>query len=125
MLTTLDDDDTLPDIGEVRGGLDASRRDTDRDGCADVVEVADVDGNRSVNDSDRLAVARARSSASAPFTRRARQPRRCGLPTADYNGVVNDADTLVVSRIVLSDIRSIALDVQPNCTAARIGYDAN
>jgi hypothetical protein len=30
-----------------------------------------------------------------------------------------------VTRVVLSDVLSTVLDTQQNCTAARIGYDAN
>jgi hypothetical protein len=123
LLATLDDDDNLTGIAEVRGGLAASQRDTDRDGCADVVELADVDGNRSANDADRLAVARARYLV-APFTG-ALTAEEIRTADMDHNGVVQDPDVLLANRVVLSDLLSNVLDTQPNCTAARIGYDAN
>jgi hypothetical protein len=123
LLTTLDDDDVLNTISEVRGGLAPGVRDTDRDGCADVVELADMDGNRSANDADRLAASRAVLGIT-PFTGglTAEEVRTVDV---DHNGVAAEADRLLVTRVVLSDVLSTVLDTQPNCTAARIGYDAN
>jgi hypothetical protein len=123
ILVTLDDDDNLTNLAEVRGGLFASLRDSDRDGCADVVELADMDGNRSANDADRLAAARAVLGIT-PFTGglTAEEIRTVDV---DHSGATSDADRLLVTRVVLSDVLSTVLDTQQNCTAARIGYDAN
>jgi hypothetical protein len=82
-----------------------------------------MDGNRSANDADRLAAARA-VLGIAPFTGglTAEEIRTVDV---DHSGATSDADRLLVTRVVLSDVLSTVLDTQQNCTAERIGYDAN
>jgi hypothetical protein len=93
------DGDRIPDNWERRGYNGATTGpfslDADGDGCHDMVEIASVDANRVITDSDRLAVAR----------------RALGVwgyePVQDYaldidkNGVVGDSDRLFVARAAL------------------------
>jgi hypothetical protein len=127
LLVDLDDDDVFLGIAEVRGGLAPSVRDTDRDGCADMVELADVDGNRVANDADRLAINRAVLGASTfapPGSAQANLEER-RTADLDYTGVLSDPDRLGAARIVLNASLPSVLDLQLVCNAAAIGYDAN
>jgi len=94
--TTDADGDHIPDVWEARGyNASGSSADSDGDGCADLVEIASVDGNKTVNDIDRLAVARRKLGIWAPDA------------VQDYvldinkNGVVDDSDRVFVARAVL------------------------
>jgi sugar lactone lactonase YvrE len=90
------DGDHILDVVERRGhDTSGSALDTDGDGCADLVEVASVDGNKAVGDADRLAVARRALGIFAPS------------PDQDYvldltkNGAVGDEDRLFAARAAL------------------------
>ena len=61
------DGDHIPDVWEERGYAGSgSSLDVDADGCADLVEMASVDGNKAVTDADRLAVTRRALGIYAP-----------------------------------------------------------
>jgi hypothetical protein len=123
LLVTLDDEDVIAGVPEVRGGLAGSVRDSDRDGCADAVELADVDGNRSANDADRLAIIRAATLLTPFTTALTAEEKRTG--DLDFNNVVSLADYLIASRTILSGTLSTAIDMNTNCTATRNGFAAN
>jgi hypothetical protein len=122
-LADLDDDDVPSGVAEVRGGLSGNVADTDRDGCHDNVELADVDGNRSATSADQLAVARARFL-YAPFTG-GLTPEEIRTMDLDANGLAGEPDRLGIARIVLSASLPTIPDFQLICNAARIGEDAN
>jgi hypothetical protein len=91
------DGDHIPDLWEVRG-YDAgygTTIDSDGDGCHDMVETASIDHNKSITDSDRLAVARRALGIWGP---NAEQDYALDL---NKNGAVEDADRLFVARAAL------------------------
>ena len=73
-----------------------------------MVELADVDGNRSANDADRLAIARA-SFMVTPFTSAATAEEK-RTADMDHNGVVTVSDYLFAARVVISDLSPTTLD---------------
>jgi hypothetical protein len=87
------DGDRVNDVWEARGyghamhGLDA-----DGDGCADLVEIASVDGNHAVTVGDALAVARRQLGIWAPH------PAQDYVLDVNRNGFVDVADRLFVAR---------------------------
>jgi hypothetical protein len=92
------DGDRVPDIWEARGynssgGVVATDR--DGDGCHDLVEIASVDGNRAIGDTDRLAVAR-RALGIWPA-----DADQDWVLDIDANGLVRDTDRLFVARAAL------------------------
>jgi hypothetical protein len=93
------DNDRIPDLWEQRGYNGSitgpSRTDTDNDGCHDLVELASFDGNRLVNDSDRLAVARRVLFLWAP------DPVQDAVLDVNKNGFMDDSDRLFVARAAL------------------------
>jgi hypothetical protein len=121
------DGEPMTATSQAKFGIMPNVRDSDRDGCADGVELADVDGDRIAGAADRLAVARA-VLGIAPFTHplTADEVRTADV---DANGVVAGAggtgDRLLVGRITLSTSLATILDYQTNCTAAAIGYEAD
>jgi hypothetical protein len=90
------DADHIPDLWEQRG-YDASgaSTDSDGDGCADLVETASIDANKTINDVDRLAVAR---RALGIWAYEAAQDYALDM---NKNGTVEDADRLFVARAAL------------------------
>jgi len=90
------DGDRIPDVWEGRGynGNPASA-DSDGDGCADLVEVASVDGDTIVALADRLAVARRSLNIWPP------QPVQDYVLDIDRNGDVGISDRLFVARAQL------------------------
>jgi hypothetical protein len=90
-----DGDNTL-DLWERRGhNTSISSTETDGDGCPDLVEIVSVDGNRSVGDADRLAVARRALGIWGP------QVDQDYALDMSKNGVVGDEDRLYAARAVL------------------------
>jgi hypothetical protein len=90
------DGDNVPDLWERRGhNTSVSSLDTDGDGCGDLVELASVDANKVVGDSDRLAVARRALGIFAP---NADQDYALDM---SKNGTVGDEDRLFVARAAL------------------------
>jgi hypothetical protein len=90
------DGDHLHDVWEVRGyNGSGGSADSDGDGCTDLIEIVSTDGNRTLDDGDRLSTSR----------------RALGILAAnveqDYvldlnkNGVVDDSDRLLAARAVL------------------------
>jgi hypothetical protein len=91
-----DDGDRIPDIWEQRGyDMAAGGLDEDGDGCADLVEVASIDGNRAITVGDRLAVARATFGIWPPH------PEQDYVLDINRNGVVDQPDWLFVARAQL------------------------
>jgi hypothetical protein len=91
-----DDGDRVPDIWEKRGyNASAFNTDTDGDGCSDLVEIASIDGNLVIGDSDRLSVARRALGIWGPH---AAQDYALDV---DKNGTVGDSDRLFVARAAL------------------------
>jgi hypothetical protein len=90
------DGDRVPDLWE-RRGYDASgaSTDSDGDGCHDMVEIASVDGNRTISDPDRLSVTR---RVLAVWSYEAVQDYALDM---NKNGLVDDADRLFVARAAL------------------------
>jgi hypothetical protein len=88
--------DRIPDLYENRGyNTSSGSADTDGDGCSDSVEVGSVDGNRAVTDADRLAVARRVFGIYGP------QPDQDYVLDLGKNGVVDETDRLLVTRLIL------------------------
>jgi hypothetical protein len=95
MSTADADGDRVPDTWEMRA-YNASASSTDTDGfCADLVEIASVDGNRAIGDGDRLAVARRALNIWGPDT------NQDWVLDIDGNGTVGDPDRLFVARAAL------------------------
>jgi hypothetical protein len=90
------DKDRIVGIWEERGyNASDARVDSDADACHDLVEIADVDGNKNVGDPDRIAVAR---RALGIYSAHAAQDYVLDI---DKNGVVGDPDRLFVARAAL------------------------
>jgi hypothetical protein len=90
------DGDNIPGHWEQRGyNASDSDTDSDDDGCWDMVELGSVDGNKVVNDTDRLAVARRSLNIWAP------EPNQDYVLDIDKNGTVGDADRLWAARAAL------------------------
>jgi hypothetical protein len=129
VLVTLDDGSTVGGVPEAKGygAGAASSNDTDRDGCPDETEAVDTNGDRIVNDADRLGIARAVLGAGTfgpPGSSQADLEER---RTADVvpNGILDDPDRLGAARIALSASLSTVPDYNLNCTAAVLGYAGN
>lgn len=125
LLVDLDDDTPQNASSETKlyGPGAAAVRDHDRDGCADDVEAADLNGNNIAEGSDQLAAARAVLGV-APFT----PPLTADeVRTVDFdgNGLAGTADRLGVARVVFSGLLPSVLDFNLNCTALTNGYGAN
>jgi hypothetical protein len=93
------DADRIQDAWEERGyNASTSSADSDGDGCADLVEIASVDGNRYITQIDYLAVTRA-SAPIWPFD----VEQHYALDVSK-NGALGDEDRLFVARaLLLSD----------------------
>jgi hypothetical protein len=93
------DGDRINDLWERRGyGASGTAADEDGDGCADLVEVASIDGDRFVTTTDRLAVARRSLNVWAP------DPAQDYVLDIDKDGNVGIGDRLFVARAqLLSD----------------------
>jgi hypothetical protein len=90
------DGDRIPDDWEMRGySGSGANTDSDGDGCHDLVEIASVDGNRTVGIVDNLAVARASLGIWPP------EPDQDYVLDIDKNGTVGIADRLFVARAAL------------------------
>jgi N-acetylneuraminic acid mutarotase len=90
------DSDNIPGLWEARGyNASSSSSDSDGDGCGDMIELGSVDGNRTVNDADRLAVARRALGIFPP------DPDQDYVLDIDKNGTVGDPDRLFVARAAL------------------------
>jgi hypothetical protein len=90
------DGDHVLDYWEARGYNGSGNSiDSDGDGCNDMVEIASTDGNRAVDDGDRLATAR-RALNILPA-----DPIQDYALDANKNGVVEDSDRLFVARAAL------------------------
>jgi hypothetical protein len=90
------DGDHIPDLWEERGyNASGSSIDTDADGCADLVEIASVDGNMAVTDADRLAVARRALGIYLPHA------AQDYVMDISKNGNVGSEDYLFVARAAL------------------------
>jgi hypothetical protein len=90
------DGDRISDLWERRGyGASNTTADSDVDGCADLVEIASVDANKTVSDVDRLAVARRALGIWNP------DPEHDVVLDIDKNGVIGDPDRLFVARAAL------------------------
>jgi hypothetical protein len=107
---------------QVRQGISPSSWDTDRDGCADTVEMADIDGNGSVADPDRIAAARAvllvGAFAPPPAALTDEEVRTVDI---DGNGSAQDADRILIARVVLTGSVATVLNFNLTCNAATIG----
>jgi hypothetical protein len=73
--------------------------DSDSDGCADLVEIASIDTNRSITTSDNLAVSR-RALRVPPFDTPGYVPDQDYVLDLDKNGVVGEPDKWFASRAV-------------------------
>jgi uncharacterized protein YycO len=92
------DADRIIDIWEMRGyNASGVSTDSDDDGCHDLVEIASVDGSKSVGDPDRLSVARRALGIWSP------EPNQDYVLDISKNGVVGDEDRLFVARAALLD----------------------
>jgi hypothetical protein len=90
------DGDHVPDVWENRGyNASGGNSDSDGDGCGDMVEVGSVNGNRALEDADRLAVARRALNVLAVDV------EQDYVLDISKNGVVDDGDRLFVARAVL------------------------
>jgi hypothetical protein len=90
------DGDHVPDLWEQRGyDAGGAAADSDGDGCHDMVETASIDVNVTVNDADRLAVAR------RAFGIWAYDQQQDYALDLNKNGGVDDADRLFVARAAL------------------------
>jgi hypothetical protein len=74
--------------------------DSDGDGCADLVETASVDGNKTSGDPDRLAVAR-RVLLQSPYDQPGYVPDQDYVFDVSKNKMLGDEDRLFVARAVL------------------------
>jgi hypothetical protein len=96
--TADEDGDLIQDLWERRGyGGAGSSPDEDGDGCADLVEIASVDGNKTLTDVDRIAVARRAAEIWGP------DPAQDYVLDVNKNGSVNDVDRIFVARAVALD----------------------
>jgi hypothetical protein len=87
------DGDRIPDVWERRGyGVAGTGTDEDGDGCADLVEMASVDGDTTVTASDRLGVARASLGIWSP------EPAQDYVMDISKDGNVGIEDRLFVAR---------------------------
>jgi hypothetical protein len=90
------DGDNIPGHWEPRGyNASDGSTDSDGDGCWDMVELASIDGNTTVGDPDRLAVARRALGIWGPNV------NQDYVLDIDKNGVVGDPDRLFVARAAL------------------------
>jgi hypothetical protein len=90
------DGDRVPGLWEQRGyAANAESTDSDGDGCHDMVEIASVDGNRSIGDADRLSVARRALNIWGPDV------DQDWVLDISANGTVGDEDRLFVARAAL------------------------
>jgi hypothetical protein len=90
------DGDRIGDIWEQRGyGATPGTMDADGDGCADLVEIASVEGNETISDVDRIIVARRAVGVWGP------EPNQDYVLDIDKNGSVNDVDRIFVARAAL------------------------
>jgi hypothetical protein len=127
MLLGLDDGSTIGGISESRGlgPAGGSQMDHDRDGCADEVESSDVDGSRTVGDSDRLGIARAVLNVSTFAPAGSITLEELRTADMDFSGFLGDPDRLAVARIALTASLPSIPDYNLNCRADVIGYDAS
>jgi hypothetical protein len=90
------DNDRVQDRWELRGynGNSAST-DSDGDGCHDLVEVASIDGNDTIGQSDYLAAARRALNIWGP------NAEQDYVLDIDKNGLVADPDRLFITRAAL------------------------
>jgi hypothetical protein len=128
-LGAIGDGSTIGDVPETRGGGAGAgaSMDTDRDGCPDETELADVDGNGSVGTSDRLGIARAQlgvSTFAPPGSAQADVEER-RTADLDKNGTIGTPDTLGAARIALTASLAAIPDYNLSCSAGTIGYAAN
>jgi hypothetical protein len=90
------DGDHVPDTWEERGYAGSgSSLDADADGCADLVEMASVDGNKAVTDADRLAVTRRALGLITPHV------EQDYVLDISKNGTIGSEDYLFVARAAL------------------------
>jgi hypothetical protein len=90
------DGDMINDVWEARGySINIAQLNSDGDGCADLVEIASVDGNKAVGASDYLAIARAALGIWAP------DPDQSYAFDVNKNGIVDTADRLFSARAAL------------------------
>jgi hypothetical protein len=94
--TTDTDGDHVFNVWEQRGhNTSITSVESDGDGCPDLVEIASVDGNRAVGDTDRIAVARAATGIWTPH------PDQSYAFDVSKNGAVDDSDRIFVARAAL------------------------
>jgi hypothetical protein len=90
------DGDHVPDTWEARGyGASGGSTDSDTDGCGDMVEIGSSDGNRVLDDGDRLATSRRALGLLPP------DPDQDYVLDMNKNGHVDDSDRLFAARAVL------------------------
>jgi hypothetical protein len=90
------DGDKIADLWEQRGyGVAVSNINADGDGCADLVEIASVDGNKTITDTDRIVVARRALGIILPDV------DQDYVLDVDKNGSVVDPDRIFVARAAL------------------------
>jgi hypothetical protein len=97
--TTDADADGVLDIVEVRGYSSAPGSvDSDGDGCNDVVEIGSIDGDRALNSTDRLILARRIAWPTAP--QYPPEPVQDAVLDINKDGHVNGTDQLMLDRWV-------------------------
>jgi hypothetical protein len=90
------DGDHVPDVWENRGyNSSGGNTDSDGDGCSDMVEIGSVNGNRALDDGDRLAVTRRALNLIAANS------EQDYVLDVSKNGVIDDSDRLFVTRAVV------------------------
>jgi plastocyanin len=90
------DGDHVPDLWEARGyNASGASTDSDGDGCADLVEIASIDSNKAIGDTDRLAVARRALGIWGP------EGYQDLALDISKNRVIGDEDRLFVARAAL------------------------
>jgi len=110
-------------VGQMKTGISPGVRDTDRDGCADDVESADVDGDGLVGTGDRLATLRAVWGV-APLTHPLSADEMRTVDQ-DGDGFATLADSIMVARIAFSTSFSWVLDYNLFCSVPTNGYLPN
>jgi hypothetical protein len=108
------------DIGRIGVGGPASA-DYDRDGCPDVAEVLDVNGDRVANGGDKLSLDRAVAGKLAWAPPAFISSIEVVVFDTNGDGTINNVDQLAAARVIAGKYGPINLD----CKATAIGINAN